>query len=287
MKDKRISILYILLIITAVVCVIYIVVSSTLENKKDSNTVDEENVESEEKTVNERTQRSTNIIVSSRVGLKLRDYIDYLEIYSEDITKELDTNGLTTKSKILISTDRIARKSEYQSYMEYSESYGNSYITAANMKKVIESTFTDSNYSDETVTDYFVFNPDDNVYVILPSGNESGSLNYTVDVPYKITEYSDRIEMLAYRVYITKVATMQEAVSQIKNDIYQDRERTKIITTLSDDELTVEPIDGLKKLIDEKVINPNNLECVKYTFNDLHNGEYTITDFEKVNYDNN
>ena len=171
----------------------------------------------------------------------------------------MDRNGISDKVKLLSTLDKIYRKEEYKQYLQYSEESNNSYILPEDMNTVISQTFADSTISEKQVEDILSFDESTNSYVIIPRGFATGSIGYVLETPYKVTEYSDRIEMLAYRLYVTKDIAMESIESSIKISLYYEY---------------------VKSLIDEKKIDSSSLETVKYTFTKT-DSKYRVSKFEK------
>lgn len=284
MKNKAITIVCVILIIAAVVCFGYIFLNSN-EDIETPNQDEQPVIEQpqEEPEVEGREEKGQNIIVTSRIGVQLRELIRLSNMHSNSVIEELDKNGLTDQAKILFGLDKVFRKDEYMSYAEYSDEYSNTYITAQNMHTVINNTFIDSEITDVSVGDTLPYDEATKCYIVPSIGYAGGTFGYTVEVPYKITEYSDRTELLAYRVYITKTVEMQDDVATIKNEIFYDKEKSLSALVITDASLDNEANQAnyLKNKIDDKTIDSANLESVQYTFKVEDDG-YKISEFKKI-----
>lgn len=284
MKNKAITIVCVILIIAAVVCFGYIFLNSN-EDIETPNQDEQPVIEQpqEEPEVEGREEKGQNIIVTSRIGVQLRELIRLSNMHSNSVIEELDKNGLTDQAKILFGLDKVFRKDEYMSYAEYSDEYSNTYITAQNMHTVINNTFIDSEIIDVSVGDTLPYDEATKCYIVPSIGYAGGTFGYTVEVPYKITEYSDRTELLAYRVYITKTVEMQDDVATIKNEIFYDKEKSLSALVITDASLDNEANQAnyLKNKIDDKTIDSANLESVQYTFKVEDDG-YKISEFKKI-----
>ena len=118
----------------------------------------------------------------------------------------------------------------------------------------------------------------------MSRGFQTGSIGYTLEVPYKITEYSDRVELDAYRVYVTKTIEMNETQSITKTEMFYDKAKSRSALTIDDNNLDYteeKQLDYIKDKVDTGVLNENSLEKVKYTFIS-NEGEYRIQSFEKI-----
>lgn len=281
MKNKTITIVCTILILSAIICFGYIFINSKVKESKKAEEKPEENIPVNEEII-EREERGQNINVNSRIGLQLKELIKYSEIYSSDITNELDRNGISDKVKLLSTLDKIYRKEEYKQYLQYSEESNNSYILPEDMNTVISQTFADTTISEKQVEDILSFDDNTNSYVIIPRGFATGSIGYVLEIPYKATEYSDRIEMLAYRVYVTKNIAMESIESSINIGLYYDKAKSSLAYNDVKDInfLDADEIEYVKTIVDEGKIDSSSLETVKYTFTQV-DSQYRISNFEK------
>lgn len=284
MNKKVVNIVCIVLCVIAVLCVIFILVNTLITGN--------ENVESEvqpidetvvEEGENERQERGQNVNVNSRIGLQLKELISYSEIYSNTIINELDDYGISNNAKLLIALDKISQNPEYQSFMQYSEEYNSTYILPENMNTVLSDTFSDITITNREISDVLSYDEATDAYIILPRGFANGVMEYTLEIPYNITEYSDRIELLAYRIYITKNVQMQDVETTVKNDLYSDKSKSILIMSLTDESVFNDTTqnDYIKEQIDSGVIDTANLESVKYTFTKV-DSQYRISSFENI-----
>lgn len=286
MKNKAVTIVCIVLMVLAIICFGYIFVNSKIKEKSNNNKVDKpedsETIDVDNQ-YDEREERGQNVNVNSRIGVQLKELIKYAEIYSNSIIDELDTKGINSKVKLLAALGKINSKEEYQSYMEYSEEYNNNYILPENMNKVISSIFKDTSVTEKNVEDILTYDEATNVYVVASRGFAGGNMGNTIEVPYKITEYSDRIELLAYRIYVTKNVEMKETESTMTIDLFYDKAKSiKAMTVEEGVEFTeYNQLDYVEEKINSGNILTNNLETVKYTFKQEGNG-YRISSFENI-----
>lgn len=284
MKNKAITIVCIILIIAAIICFGYIFLNSgdeeQIPNSNEESVIDQPQDEPE---VEGREERGQNIIVTSRIGSQLKETIRLSNMHSNSVINQLDKEGLSDKTKILFGLDKIFRKEEYMSFAEYSDEFSNTYITTQNMHTVINNTFIDAEITDVGVGDTLPFDETTSCYIVPSIGYSSGTFEYTVEVPYKITEYSDRIELLAYRVYITKTVEMDIDTTSIKNEIFYDKEKSLSALILTDTSLENEANQSnyIKTKIDDKTIESSNLESVQYTFK-VEDDVYKISEFKKI-----
>ena len=117
----------------------------------------------------------------------------------------------------------------------------------------------------------------------MSRGFQTGSIGYTLEIPYKITEYTDRIELEAYRIYVTKNIEMNQTESIVEISLYYDKAKSiKALTITNDPEYSENnQVNYVKEKIDSGEIKTDNIESVKYTFNQV-DGEYKILSFGKI-----
>ncbi|MGN1013065.1 MAG: hypothetical protein ACI4ON_04475 [Clostridia bacterium] len=282
MKNKAVTIVCVILIISAIICFGYIFINSKIKGEKKEEKP-EETINTVNNEVVEREERGQNVNVNSRIGQQLKELIKYSEIYSNDIIEELDKGGISSKTKLLVGLDKISRKEEYQSYLGYSDEYNNTYILSTNMNQVISNSFVDSTLSEKDVDGILNYDNATNVYVVVPRAFQTGSIGYTLEIPYKVTEYTDRVELEAYRIYVTKNIEMNQAESIVEISLYYDKAKSIQALTITNDPEYSEnnQVDYVKGKIDSGEIKTDNIESVKYTFNQV-DGEYRILSFGKI-----
>ena len=282
MKSKVVTIVCCILIILAIICFGYIFLNSNEKEEENNNISTEQEVEENNEVV-EREERAKNVVVNSRIGNQLTEHIKYSNIYSNRIIEELDENGLSDKAKLLIALDKLYRNDDYQSLMSYPEDYSATYITGENMQKILDDTFYNSNTNFMSIEESLEYDNSNNLFTLVHIGYEGASFNYTLEIPYQILQYSDRIELQAYRVYITKNVQMQEITSNISNNLYYDKSKSLPAITLNDEVLGMESeqIEYIRGLIEDGTLDKNKLESVQYTFKN-NNDIYKLDGFKKI-----
>lgn len=280
MNKKAVSILSLVLVIFAVICVIYIMINTAEDELRQEEEIQQNNTQVQ---VNNRTERTTNIILTSRVGMKLKESIKCSNVFSKSVINELEKNGLSNDAKLLYGLDKIYRKPEYQKYMGYSESYGNTYILVDDMQKVLDENFKDSEVVFHGIEEILHYDEATNAFILFPMGYGIGTITYIVDVPYKMTQYADRIEVLAHRAYVTQVIQMEDVNTMLDNYIYYDKDQQVLALSTKDTEMTDESkqVDYLSKKITDKLIDADKMECVMYTF-EVEDAQYKMSRFEKL-----
>ena len=280
MKNKAVTTVCAVLIVLAVICFGYIFVNSLVKEKKAEKK--EEDIEQEQEVV-EREERSQNIVLTSRVGAQLKELINYSNVYANNIVDELDNNGLSDRAKLLISLDKSYRKEQYQSFVNYSEQYQNTYITSANMQSIISDIFYNKEIKDNSSQETVIYDAISDVYVVIQDELNKNGISYPLEVPYKITEYSDRAELLAYRVYVTNQYEESEDVPDITSSVYYDKLKQQLTYSTEDTQLVGADtqLDYLSNLINQNIIDKNKLQVVKYTYK-KDETTYKISDFTIV-----
>lgn len=282
MKNKVITIVCVILIFAAIGCLGYIFLNANnneepvIENNAGNNMQQQEPIEEEQSNTEDKGQ---NVVVTSRIGTQLTEQIKYSDLYSNMIIEEMDLNGLSSKAKILMAIDKTYRKADYQQYRQDTEDFSSTYISLANMNKIISDTFVNTNLENISVDSVTEYDSQTQQFNLLSMGFQAGTLNYTLEIPYKITEYSDRIELLAYRIYVTKSVEMIDIQTNVKNEVYYDKTKSILALTETDDSIFNE--EYIKSKIEDKTIDTNNLEQVKYTFKQVE-GIYKIENFSKI-----
>ncbi len=285
MKNKTITIVCSILAGLALICVLYIVINTIAKNNVETPNVDKEPEQTETQPTVSREERGQNVNVNSRIGLEMKKQINYSQIYSDSIVDELDNSQISSKAKLLIGLDKIYRIPEYNAYMQYSEETNSTYILADDMQKILDETFANTTLDVKEVDSILSYDVSTNIYVVQARGfAPTGVLKYTLEVPYKITQYSDRIELLAYRVYITKNIEMIDIETKVVNKLFADKDRTTELLSIEGEEEFNDNVapDYIRNKVDEKVIDSNSLEEVEYIFKQ-QDGKYLIDSFKKVN----
>lgn len=286
MQNKTVNIVIGILIAAAVICFGYIFGSSILSNReknKPKNEVEEVVENEDEEDTNGRLERGQNVMLNSRAALPVRELIKYSEIYSNSIIDHLDREGVDDASKLLIGLDKIYRLADYNQYLRYSEEYSSTYIIPDEMNVVLSKAFSDPTIKSKNVDDILNYDETTNAYVVIPRGFPTGEISYTYEVPFKITEFADRLELLAYRVYAKKTIEMQEIESNQKIELFSDKAQTVLLYTIENDASFTEnnQQDYIREKIEAGAIDKAQLTQVKYTFEKKDN-EYKISKFEKV-----
>lgn len=281
MKSKVVTIVCCVLIILAIICFGYIFFNSS--DKEEKSKEQEPQVVEENDEIVQREERAKNVVVNSRIGVQLTNLIKYSNIYSDRIIDELDESGLSDKAKLLIALDKLNREDEYQDLMSYPEDYSTTYVTGENMQKILDDIFYNSDVNYMSIEEGMDYDSTNNIFTLIHIGYEGSSFSYTLEIPYQILQYSDRIELEAYRIYVTKNIQMQDIIANVSNDLYYDKTKSILAITLNDEVLGMESqqVEYVKELIDNGSIDKNKLERVQYIFKN-NNDSYKIESFKKI-----
>lgn len=278
MNKRAISVVCTVGIILALCCVIYIFLNFEEDEPKV-----EENVDTTEQEVVSRQERSQNIILTSRVGTKITELVRYPNKYSLKLTEELDENGVSNKYKILVAFNKILSKEEYQNLVGYSETYANTYVLSSNMQIAITDLFEDDSLTNETVEGVLYYDAPTDSYAMITTGVQGYVEDFVVEVPYEITEYTDRYELLEYRLYVSQSVQNIEGEDTIVTDIYYDSDKTKNAISFSDNSVFYESnqVEYLQTKIADGSISESKLDSVKYILVE-DNGTYKLSGYEKI-----
>lgn len=285
MKNKAITVVVTILVIVAVSSLIFILVNSgkkdtNIKNEVIENNVAENNVT--EDNVDKNDDNGENVTIDSRRGIEVLSNLDFVsKMYSNVYYDELDSYGLSNNAKVIAAFIKIITKNEYSSMLKQDEM--DTYILKDDLEKVVYNTFSDTEYVVHTAVmgkDSYV--AEDGKYVISSMGYTN--LDFAVEIPYKITEYSDRVEVVSYRVYAsTVVNTNENQEMSVTDNIFYDRAMLQKAVELKDGELSnneENQVEFIRNLINTKSIDEKNLTSVKYTLK-KDGDKLLISDYKK------
>lgn len=267
--------------------------------KNDSKKVNENINDNSSRVSEEINQNSTSnykddkgeiVRLDSKIGYEVLKNFEVTNLYSIEFYKLLDNERLSDKTKASLAFINIMQGKNYLYMQEFSDTDGSTYISKENMQTVINDIFYDSKdiFAKELIYN-FKFDEQLNKYII-PSIGISGDVGkFAIEVPYEITEYSDRVELLMYRYYISQdfIESTDDAGNinlEIKNDIYYSDNMAVIAYEVKDNnmggELSLQK-ETLRKYIDDEKINKDLSTKVKYTL--VKDGSsYKIKSYERV-----
>ena len=120
-------------------------------------------------------------------------------------------------------------------------------------------------------------------YAMITTGVQGVVEKFVVEVPFKIFEYSDRIELYAYRVYVNQSVQTIEDNDTIVTDIYYNVDRTdKALSFEGIGEFyESNQIEFLEKQLDEGKIYEAKLEQIKYIIKQ-DGSNFKFSGYEKI-----
>jgi hypothetical protein len=271
MKRKFITGVIVVSIIICAVAFGYII-SNLLTKDNINKTNTKQNEQSTDNTTTQNnvtttTTTSENIVLDSKIGTEILNILRVPNIYSEKYYSILDSSGLSNDTKRFFAFMKIYMDSNYSNLLRSSENYVGSYITAKDLENVAKNLF----YNTTSINHGEVFgessyDKENQNYIIVPMGFAGGNFNYVVEVPYEMKEYTDRIEVSMYKLYITRMSDEESLDSNSENIIYYDSARQNKGFSISDVDMYDEEsqISIIKRYIDNGSIKKDKLEKTVY-----------------------
>ena len=293
MKNRVITIICSLIGIVMLVLIVYIsinIFTNKEEDKKENTEVVSEDISNTENNSNnsENKEKEEEIMLDSKIGVEVTQKLDVSNTFSSLYYKELETNGLTDKAKLIYTLQKINFNMDYSNYLRENGVYPGYYITANDMEKVAKEDFVvDSPMKHQDILGDNSYDTDERNYVIISRGVSGDDFNYVVEIPYKITTIDNKIYMEVYRMYLTRnidtssSENIYEGVE--KNILYYDSNRQNMAYEIEDETMSDEYYqkDILKGLVDSNKINKDKLAKYKYTII-TENLNYKIENIEKI-----
>ena len=208
MKNRVITIICSLIGIVMLVLIVYISINifTNKEDKKENTEVVSEDTSNTENNSNnsENKEKEEEIMLDSKIGVEVTKKLDVSNTFSSLYYKELETNGLTDKAKLIYTLQKINFNMDYSNYLRENGVYPGYYITANDMEKVAKEDFVvDSPMKHQDILGDNSYDTDERNYVIISRGVSGDDFNYVVEIPYKITTIDNKIYMEVYRMYLT------------------------------------------------------------------------------------
>lgn len=284
MKNKVIIGLISVLGVIAVISLGYILLNNkdkNIENNISNNTVIENNTQ-EENNEEGKKDEGENVATNSKRGIEVLSNLDFVsKIYSNLYYDEIDSYGISNNAKIIASYIKIITQERYSGFLKQDDI--DTYFYKEDLEKVAKETFADaSNIAHAPLfgTDSYI--KEEGKYVIPSSGYRN--VDYGVDIPYKITEYDDRVEVISYRIYASTVITPKDEYDvSVTDEIYYDRAMKLRAVVLENGELSNNEGNEtyyITELIEEGKIDKDNLTSVKYTLKKVDD-KLLISDYKK------
>lgn len=286
MNKKSVTIIAVVVILAICVCLGIVLIGG--KDSENVNPPEEEiknEVKEEKTTSDENKEKVTSVALDSKIGTEVTNKIYVPNIYSKEMYKELDKNGLSNEFRIMYTFGTMTTLQEYSNYLREGEDYIGSYITQDDLEKVEKTIFkTDKKLNHKAVFENDTYNAETKNYVIVARGFFGDSLEYVVEIPYEINEYEDRLEVNLYRMYITREYDKEAEQETVQKDkVYYDEAKIKLATTIQDenmsDEITSQK-DILKAEIGNGKIQKESLDKTTWIFEKVE-GKYLISGYSK------
>ena len=220
-----------------------------------------------------------NIVLNSRVGLRILEKFKISNIYSDMLYNEIDSNGLSNKAKLLFTyITIIADTDKYSGLLRVSEDYTGNYITKADFESVAKSLFgKDTKLTHGNVVGENTYDKENENYVVMPIGFAGESIDFTLEVPYEIKEYNDRVEVSFYRVYCNQYTDTESIEGKMYTKLYYDKNRTIEIENTDSEEMLDPETQAtyITNKINNGSIDKLKLETKVYTLKN-EDGNYVI-----------
>lgn len=286
MNKKSVTIISVVVILAICVCLgIVLVGGKYSENVNPTEEEIKNEVKEEKTTSDENKEKVTSVALDSKIGTEVTNKIYVPNIYSNEMYKELDKNGLSNEFRIMYTFGMMTTLQEYSNYLREGEDYIGSYITQDDLEKVEKTIFkTDKKLNHKAVFENDTYNAETKNYVIVARGFFGDSLEYVVEIPYEINEYEDRLEVNLYRMYITREYDKEAEQETVQKDkVYYDEAKIKLATTIQDENMSDEIAsqkDILKAEIENGKIQKESLDKTTWTFEKVE-GKYLISEYRK------
>lgn len=282
MKNKAIIIIVIIVCVLGIATLGYIITNNIINNKAESNDIvnkDTDNQVVNESSTNTNNNNYENVVLNSRVGLKILEKFNISNIYSDMLYTEIDNNGLSNNAKILFTYITIITDSDkYSNLLRVSEEYMGNYVTKSDFESVAKSLFgNDTKLIHGDVLGEKTYDSQRENYVIMPIGFAGESIDFTLEVPYEIKEYSDKVEVSFYRIYCNQYTDTDSIDGKMYTKLYYDKNRTIEIETTDSEEM-LDPdiqITYITNKINNGSIDKSRLETREYTLRN-EDGNYII-----------
>lgn len=283
MKKKAIIIVIIIMCVLGLATLGYIITNNFINDEANNNDIinNIDNIENDGKDyeVTDNKDSYENIVLNSRIGLRILEKFNISNIYSDLLYDEIDNNGLSNKAKLLFTYITILTDMDaYYGILRESENYTGSYITKNDFENVAKKLFGQNlvlNHAD--VVGENSYDESAGNYVIMPIGFAGESINFTIEVPYEIKEYSDRVEVDFYRIYCTQYSDTESIDGKMYTKLFYDKERSIEIEDTDNEEMLDPETQNsyINKKIEDGMIDKSKLDKKSHTLKN-EDGNYII-----------
>ena len=281
MKRKVIIVTLVILALVVAFLVGFILVN--LSTKKEETTNENETIQKQEEVEEVKKEEKQSVALDSKIGTKILSKLMFPNIYSKTLFEELDKNGVTGDFKVMYTFSLITSYQNYSNYLREGQDYVGNYITKDDLEKVAKTIFYDtSNLKHQNVFDQGTYNAEKENYVIVAKGYLGSNVDYVIEVPYEIYEYNDKVEVNAYKLYVSREFDLEDLTKTPTDNIYYDENMQNLALKVSDEKM-LDEVDGQKEFINEKIksqeILKSNLKTVTWTFK-KQEVDYLIVDYK-------
>lgn len=228
-------------------------------------------------------EKYENVVLTSKIGTEVLSNFCISNIYSNVLYDEIDKNGLSEDAKLIYTYVTITSNYYYHNMIQSSEELGE-YITKEDFESVYKKLFgSKSVINHKSVITDTLYNEEKGYYEYLTFGYGGIEFNFIIEIPYKIKEYDDRVEVLFYRVYAKANSSVNENGEEKQLVyLYNDSTRTNEVYNSEDNRLQYNDSqqEYITELIENKTIDKSILETVTYTLKE-ENDAYYISDVKK------
>ena len=284
MKNKFITITIIISSVVLIVALIFVLIGL---NNNESNIVDKDT--NNEDSINDSNSnllnnKYENILVSSKVGKDIIDIVSVSNVYSKAFVNELQINGLNDKAKRIFAYMKITKDEKYANVHKTSDEYTGYYFTSSDLQAVVNEYFYDSdNIQHGIVTQEHTYDSINKNYIVMPVGFGGSDFDFVIEVPYEIREYSQKIEIYMYRVYVESKLDLQDNVENIRDNIYYDIDKKDKALDIESGTLSYEADQAsiISDYISLGKLEKNKLFRIKYELN-KKDEKYILSGYEEI-----
>lgn len=287
-KKKKIILIVVGILSVIIIFIISFLITKTVIKKEEKdnaniNIVEKVDRDIQEETKSEDLTKKQDIVITSKIGMKINDKVSFSNIYSTSIYDQIVSGGITEEYKIIKSIDQVLKDVSYSYMLETPDEYAGNNISSANLEKVSRDIFG-KNISLKHKSVYLTKYDDvSKYYTITPIGFAGGDFEYVIQVPYKIEENDFECYLYSYEIFAYRRIKNEDVSQDMQTNIYYDKERLNIITEVMDEKINNEEYqaDVINALINSNVIDRSKLVKLKYTLK-KENNDYYLFKIDKI-----
>ena len=227
-------------------------------------------------------EKATNVVLTSTIGIKILENLKLPNLYSDDLNKEVEKNGITDKFIREYVIMQVLNNEKYSKYLKENEQDMTRFITAEDLKNIASEIFENGkNIVNGDTLSLAKFNINKLTYEILSLGFTGNDFNFVIFLPYEIKEYENRVEVYMYKVYITRKTRVDGENEVTSDEIYYDLLKNDLAISVIDENMYDEDTqrEFVKGKIDDGSIKRDKLKKAKVTML-KKDGKYLISKYE-------